>query len=46
VQALYEDKHRRWWVQSFLAGIPTLVLGGRDVHGTLHKVRGSCHLAA
>lgn len=38
VAELYGKKHPRWWVQSYLAGIPTLVLGGRDQTGTLHKV--------
>lgn len=35
---IYGQKHPRWWVQSFLAGVPTLVLGGRDGRGMLHKV--------
>lgn len=35
---MYKDKHPRWWVQSYLAGISTLVLGGRDHNGHLHKV--------
>eukprot|EP00878_Enallax_costatus_P037428 GHUV01042278.1.p1 GENE.GHUV01042278.1~~GHUV01042278.1.p1 ORF type:complete len:214 (+),score=57.23 GHUV01042278.1:345-986(+) len=39
VGALYKEKHPRWWVQSYLAGISTLVLGGRDHNGQLHKVQ-------
>lgn len=35
---MYEDKYPRWWLQSFLAGVPTLVLGGRDGSGMLQKV--------
>eukprot|EP00878_Enallax_costatus_P039555 GHUV01045375.1.p1 GENE.GHUV01045375.1~~GHUV01045375.1.p1 ORF type:complete len:214 (-),score=19.62 GHUV01045375.1:108-749(-) len=41
VGALYKEKHPRWWVQSYLAGISTLVLGGRDHNGQLHKVGAS-----
>ncbi len=36
---MYNSKHPRWWLQSYLAGVPYLVLGGRDPHGTLVKVR-------
>ena len=27
---LYRHKYAKWWLQSFLAGVPTLGLGGRD----------------
>ena len=27
---LHKHKHTKWWVQSYLAGVPTLALGGRD----------------
>jgi RAT1-interacting protein len=37
---IYSIKHPRWWVQSYLAGVPTLVLGCRDQQGNLIKVRG------
>ncbi|GIL82860.1 hypothetical protein Vretimale_8362 [Volvox reticuliferus] len=37
-ERLYREKYPRWWVQSFLAGVPTLVLGGRDRSGILQKV--------
>ncbi len=33
------QKYPRWWVQSFLAGIPTVVLGCRDNEGMLVEVR-------
>ena len=32
--------HARRWVQSFLAGVPTLMLGGRDEAGILREVGG------
>jgi RAI1 like PD-(D/E)XK nuclease len=38
VGVMYKEKHPRWWVQSFLAGVDTLVLGGRDHNGQLLKV--------
>lgn len=41
VADMYSLKHPRWWVQSYLAGVPTLVLGGRDGGGSLVKVRVS-----
>ncbi len=28
----------RWWVQSFLAGIPTMIIGGRNEEGVLKEV--------
>ncbi|GLC41639.1 hypothetical protein PLESTB_000693900 [Pleodorina starrii] len=37
-ERLYREKYPRWWVQSILAGVPTLVLGGRDRSGILQKV--------
>jgi RAT1-interacting protein len=37
---MYNVKHPRWWLQSWLAGVPTLVLGGRDQTGCLRKVCG------
>jgi hypothetical protein len=37
---MYRDKHPRWWLQSFLAGVATLVLGGRNHTGQLLKVAG------
>ena len=27
---LYRHKHPKWWLQSYLAGVPALVLGARD----------------
>ncbi|GIL54992.1 hypothetical protein Vafri_10666 [Volvox africanus] len=38
IQRLYQEKYPRWWLQSFLAGVPTLVLGGRDRDGIIRKV--------
>jgi RAT1-interacting protein len=35
---MYSQKHPRWWLQSYLAGVSTLVLGGRDKQGKLLKV--------
>jgi len=35
---MYGEKHPRWWVQSFLAGVPLMVLGGRDDKGMLQKI--------
>eukprot|EP00955_Chlamydomonas_euryale_P065491 359252-Chlamydomonas_euryale.AAC.6 len=32
------QKYPRWWIQSFLAGIPTIVLGMRDGNGMLNNV--------
>lgn len=43
---MYTVKHPRWWVQSYLAGVPTMVLGGRDQGGNLIKVRVVGHTAA
>ena len=37
--SIYSQKHPRWWVQSFLAGVPHLALGGRDDAGVLRRVR-------
>jgi len=31
-------KHPRWWMQSFLVGVPYLLLGGRDAQGILRRV--------
>jgi len=30
MRTLYKFKHPTWWIQSFLAGVPTMVLGERD----------------
>ncbi|WIA33467.1 hypothetical protein OEZ86_006597 [Tetradesmus obliquus] len=38
VAIMYKDKHPRWWLQSFLAGVTTLVLGARNHTGQLLKV--------
>ncbi|GFR50350.1 hypothetical protein Agub_g12559 [Astrephomene gubernaculifera] len=38
LERLYRDKYPRWWLQSFLAGVPTLLLGGRDRGGTVRQV--------
>jgi hypothetical protein len=35
---LYRHKHPAWWLQSFLAGVATMVLGGRNHVGQLQKV--------
>lgn len=35
----YRDKYPRWWIQSYLAGVPTLVAGARDRAGKLLSVR-------
>lgn len=40
VAIMYKDKHPRWWLQSFLAGVTTLVLGARNHTGQLLKVPG------
>ncbi|EFN52607.1 hypothetical protein CHLNCDRAFT_138659 [Chlorella variabilis] len=29
-RTLHRHKHPKWWLQSFLAGVPRLALGGRD----------------
>ncbi|KAF6260603.1 hypothetical protein COO60DRAFT_1505467 [Scenedesmus sp. NREL 46B-D3] len=38
VSVMYKEKHPRWWLQSFLAGVATLVLGARNHTGQLLKV--------
>eukprot|EP00983_Pelagomonas_calceolata_P031454 986537-Pelagomonas_calceolata.AAC.5 len=30
LRTLYAHKYPKWWLQSFLAGVPELILGGRD----------------
>ena len=35
---LLRFKYPRWWVQSWLAGVPRIALGERDEQGTLHAV--------
>ncbi|GAB4819664.1 hypothetical protein N2152v2_006710 [Parachlorella kessleri] len=35
---LHRNKHPRWWLQSFLAGVPALALGARDDQGLVHKI--------
>jgi hypothetical protein len=37
-ETLFRRKHQKWWVQSFLAGVPLLVLGQRDERGDLVAV--------
>ncbi|PNW80989.1 hypothetical protein CHLRE_07g338400v5 [Chlamydomonas reinhardtii] len=37
-ERLLRDKYPRWWLQSYLAGVPTLVLGGRDRGGVITEV--------
>jgi hypothetical protein len=39
VAVVYKEKHPRWWLQSFLGGVATLVLGARNHTGQLLKVR-------
>ncbi|MEW5319798.1 MAG: hypothetical protein WDW38_010926 [Sanguina aurantia] len=36
---LARNKYPKWWVQSYLAGVPTLVAGGRTTEGRLEEVR-------
>ena len=36
------QKFRKWWVQSFLAAVPTIVVGGRDDTGKLIQVCEHC----
>ena len=36
------QKFRKWWVQSFLAAVPTIVVGGRDDAGKLIQVCEHC----
>lgn len=38
-KTLYAHKYPRWWLQSFLAGVSDIVLGGRDQQGNLKDVR-------
>lgn len=35
---LYRYKHPAWWLQSYLVGIDTLVLGQRDKEGLIHRI--------
>lgn len=37
-QSQYRFKHPKWWLQSFLAGVTTLGLGGRDDEGRIHRI--------
>ncbi|KAJ9513141.1 hypothetical protein QJQ45_029370 [Haematococcus lacustris] len=37
-RTLKGSKWPRWWLQSFLAGVPVIVAGGRDAEGTLRRV--------
>ncbi|KAI3430830.1 hypothetical protein D9Q98_009241 [Chlorella vulgaris] len=37
-RTLYRHKHPKWWLQSFLAGVPRLALGARDDEGMVHRV--------
>ncbi|CAF1350473.1 unnamed protein product [Rotaria sp. Silwood1] len=34
----YNHKYARWWIQSFLAGIQTMIIGFRDDNGIVNKV--------
>ncbi len=36
---LAQNKWPKWWLQSFLAGVETLVLGARDDAGMVTDVR-------
>jgi len=38
IATLYNLKWPKWWIQSFLAGVETIVLGGRDDAGMLTEV--------
>ncbi|KAF5841463.1 hypothetical protein DUNSADRAFT_12907 [Dunaliella salina] len=38
-KTLYSQKYPKWWLQSFLAGVPELILGGRDNKGFLKEVQ-------
>ena len=40
-RTLHRYKHPKWWLQSFLAGVPRLALGGRD-----SEVRSAARFAA
>eukprot|EP01026_Neomeris_dumetosa_P033031 TRINITY_DN26274_c0_g2_i1.p3 TRINITY_DN26274_c0_g2~~TRINITY_DN26274_c0_g2_i1.p3 ORF type:complete len:174 (-),score=21.59 TRINITY_DN26274_c0_g2_i1:19-540(-) len=35
---MVRNKHTRWWLQSWIAGVPRLVLGGRDDAGILRQI--------
>jgi len=39
LRTLYAHKYPKWWLQSFLAGVPELILGGRDSQGFLTEVQ-------
>jgi RAT1-interacting protein len=34
----YNLRHPKWWLQSYLAGVPALVLGARDKQGIVHEI--------
>ena len=34
----YTYRHPKWWLQSYLAGVPAVVLGARDKHGIIHEI--------
>lgn len=43
-RTLHRHKHPKWWLQSFLAGVPRLALGGRDDQARACVWRGVlCH---
>lgn len=37
-RSLHNYKAPRWWLQSYLVGVPALVLGSRDDHGIVHSI--------
>jgi len=34
----WDKRHPKWWLQSYLAGIPALILGERDKKGIVHEI--------
>ncbi|KAG7671236.1 hypothetical protein Ndes2526B_g02291 [Nannochloris sp. 'desiccata'] len=34
----WDKRHPKWWLQSYLAGVPGLVLGARDRKGIVNKI--------
>jgi len=38
LNTLYRFKYLKWWLQSFLVGIPTVIVGWRDDAGIVHEV--------
>lgn len=38
VVTLHRYKYPKWWIQSYLAGVPVVICGERDDHGVVHRL--------